>query len=138
MKFGNNAGGLQNMKRLVFALLFILCVPNIIIAQNNTTRFFIAYDYENITVDNTVGGKGFTASKINGSQAQSVTFTVDCASGTDCPIRITLNGTAPTTSVGMRVVYGQSVTIYSNSNIRNFRAIREGSTSAIINVTYFQ
>lgn len=128
------------MRRLILLTLLFCAFSLTGSAQNNTTRFFIAYDYENLTVDDTVGGVAFTASKINASDgpANSVTFTVDCASGTDCPIRMTIDGTAPTTSVGLRIVYGQSVTIYSITNIRAFRAIREGATSAVINVQYFR
>ena len=134
------------MKKLLIVFVLFLCaVASIppLSAQNNTTRFFFAYDYENITIDNTAGGKGFTASKIRNSSnsvetAQLVTFTIYCASGTDCPIRFTLDGTAPTTSVGMRAIYGQSVSIYALVNIEAFRAIREGATSAVINVTYFR
>jgi len=125
------------IRRIILSLILILVLPTIIIAQNNTTRFFVAYDYENLTVDTTVGGVSFD-STIVGSTAQSVTFTVACASGSSCPIRFTLDGTAPTTSVGLRADFEQSVTIYSNTNIKAFRAIREGATSAVLNVTYFR
>lgn len=125
-------------KAILIGLLCALALP--LNAQNNTTRFFIAYDYENITVDNTAGGKAFTASKVRASDgpANKVEFTVDCASGTDCPIRYTMDGTAPTTSIGMRAVYRDTVIIYSLTNITAFRAIREGATSAIINVQYYR
>lgn len=131
------------IKWIITCILIGLATSSAFGEQNTTTRFFFAYDYENITIDNTAGGKAFTATKIQNASnpvetAQLVTFTVDCTSGTDCPIRFTLDGTAPTTSVGMRVVYGQSVSIYALSNIIAFRAIREGATSAIINVTYFR
>lgn len=134
------------MKRylLILVALVIALSSTSIGAQNNTTRFFIACEYENKTVDDTAGGVAFTASKYNATEcggtngAASVTFTVACASGTDCPIRMTLDSTAPTTSVGLRAVYGQSVTIYSITNIKAFRAIREGATSAVINVQYFR
>lgn len=131
------------MKKLILSL-FILALTLPLNAQNTTTRFFIACEYENITIDNTVGGKGFTAAEYNATEcggtngAASVTFTVACAAGTDCPIRMTLDSTAPTTSVGLRALYGQSVTIYSITNIKAFRAIREGATSAVINVQYFR
>lgn len=130
------------MRRLVIVTFtFFFLIGFGVQAQNTTTRFFIAYDYENLTIDSTSGGIAFTASKVTTSttQAQSVTFTIACDGGaTSCPIRMTLNGTAPTTSVGMRADYGSSVTIYSHQNIVAFRAIREGSTSAILNTTYFK
>lgn len=133
------------MKRLLLlSFALVIAFSSNIDAQNNTTRFFIACEYENITIDDTAGGKGFTAAKYNATEcggtngAASVTFTVACASGTDCPIRMTLDSTAPTTSVGLRLLYGQSVTIYSITNIKQFRAIREGATSAVLNVQYFR
>lgn len=132
----------MKFKRLSFILLSILLLSSLTgRAQNNTTRFFYAYTYENITIDGTSGGKAFTASKVTGNEtstADSATFTIDCSSGTTCPIRMTLDGTAPTSSVGMRADYQQSITIYGHSNLVAFRAIRESSTSAIINVTYFR
>lgn len=113
-------------------------------AQQNTTRFFIGCEYENLTVDNTAGGVGFTASEYQSSAclsgAQSVTFTIECSGGgTSCPIRMMLDGTtAVTSSVGMRADYGQSVVIYGLTSLIRFRAIREGATSAILNVQYFR
>lgn len=131
------------MLRLILGLVILtLTVP--LNAQNTTTRFFIACEYENLTIDSTAGGIAFTAAEYNATEcggtngAASVTFTVACAAGTDCPIRMTLDSTAPTTSVGLRATYGQSVTIYSITNIKAFRAIREGATSAILNVQYFR
>lgn len=131
------------MKKVLFAAIIILLIPAHNHAQNLTNRFFFAYADESITIDNTAGGIGFTASKITstsgpGLSAQSATFTINCTSGTSCPIRITLDGTAPTTTVGMRADYGQSVTIYAQTNLVNFKAIREGSTSAKIDVQYFR
>jgi len=132
------------MRKVLLTLVLVLSTITTASArQNNTTRFFIAYDYENLTIDTTVGGVPFTASKVINSSnpietAQSITFTVDCSAGTVCPFRMTLDGTAPTTSVGMRADYGSSVTIYSITNISAFRAIREGVTSAVLNVTYFR
>lgn len=129
------------MKKLFLIIVLALITVPVIHGQNNTTRFFVACNYENITVDNTAGGVRFTAAIVNStaclSGAASATFTIACASGTDCPIRMTLDGTAPTTSVGLRAIYGQSITMYSNVNLLRFRTIREGATSAVISVQYF-
>ena len=130
------------MKRLPSFFLFLILVSLVILpgtkilAQNNTTRFFVAYAYENLTVDDTAGGVALDAAK--SASAQSISFTVSCSSGTDCPVRYTIDGTVPTTSVGTRLVYAQSAVIYSNTNIKHFLAIREGSTSAVLNITYFR
>jgi hypothetical protein len=127
------------VKRLLaIAITIALISPVTLSAQQNTTRFFIAYDYGNVTVDTTVGGVGFAAGDISGSKAQLVTFTVTCASGTDCPIRVTSDGTAPTATVGMRLNSGQSVSIYGNSNITRFRAIQESVVGAVLNTQFYQ
>lgn len=122
--------------RKLFIVLLILSLATPVAAQNNTTRFFNAYDYENLTVDSTAGGVGFSTSKLSGTKAQAVTVTISCASGTSCNARFTVDGTAPTTTVGLLVSYGQSFVIYGSSNLRRFKAIREGATSAVFNVQY--
>ena len=129
------------MKKL-FTLVMLVLVTSTLAAQNSTTRFFFAYQYGNLTVDGTSGGVPFPAAKVDVvatpmNSAQLVTFTVACASGTTCVVRFTLDGTAPTTTVGMRAFYGDTVSIYSHTSIVAFRAIRE-SDSAVLNVTYFR
>lgn len=131
------------MRNLILVIAFLLTFVLVPSAQQNTTRFLVACEYENLTVDNTAGGVPFTkaeyASSSCGSGAASVTFTIECSGGgTACPIRMTMDGTTVTTSVGMRADYGQSITIYNLTNIIAFRAIREGATSAVLNVTYFR
>ena len=125
-------------KTIALILAIVLFAPVSLYAQQNTTRFFTAYDYVNLTVDATAGGVAYSQTEIQGSKAQSITFTVTCASGTDCPIRITLDGTTVTASVGIRFVSGQSATVYGNNNITRLRAIREGATSAVLNTQFFQ
>lgn len=128
---------------ILFVMLGMLLPTVTLEAQNQTTRFFFACNYEDLTVDSTAGGVAFTTSKIKstacGSGAQSVSFTVTCSTGTDCPIRIQLDGTTTvTTSAGLRLTSGQSATIYGLPNITNFRAIREGATSAVLNTIYYK
>lgn len=129
--------------RILLAILAVLLFPSPLTAQNNTTRFFIAYDYENLTVDSTAGGVALDATKVTNpsnpiESAQLITFSVSCASGTDCPARFTLDGTAPTSSIGVLVSYGMIVSVYQHVSIENFRAIRTGATSAVLNVQYFR
>lgn len=54
------------------------------------------------------------------------------------PIRITLDGTTPTTSVGMLFQPGDFVTIEGEKDVKNFLAIRTTATSATLYVTYFK
>lgn len=133
------------MKRFLSSLFLLsLTLPLTLSAQNNTTVFRVAYTYENLTVDNTAGGVPFTSTKVTSTtniinSAQLITFTIDCASGTTCPIRMMVDGaTTVTTSVGFRADYQQSISLFGHDNIVRFRAIREGATSAILNVTYWR
>lgn len=48
------------------------------------------------------------------------------------PIRMTLDGTTPTASVGVPVAIGQQITVFGYANIANFKAIRTTSTSGSI------
>lgn len=127
-------------KRLGLALLGTVLLTGPLLAQNNTTRFFFAYASETspITIDNTVGGKGFTTAKINPStgQAQAAQFRVSCASSSPCDINFTIDGSTVTAAHGMLLHEGDIVTLYSYQTIAAFRAIRIGSNSATIDPIY--
>ncbi len=89
--------------------------------------------YEAITVSNTSGGIGFSKTErepvsglYKGSSAQTVFCTLETAQ-----IRFTLDGTAPTTSVGHLLEAGQTLTIKNPGDIKNFRAIRTGSDASL-------
>lgn len=131
------------IKKLLIGFVLFVCLPLVGIAQNNTTRFFIPYDFGNLTVDSTSGGVPFPAAKVTNTSdpvetAALVTFSVSCSSGTSCNVRFTVDGTAPTTTVGILLQYGQIVNIYQHNAIENFRAIKEGATDAVLNVQYFR
>lgn len=103
----------------------------------DTTQVLTAYATEALTVDNTAGGVGCTASKLARAvapyqQAQKITVDVEAQ-----PIRYTLDGTAPTTSVGRPVAAGVSFDVWGYENIVAFRAIRSGGTNSTCTVTYF-
>lgn len=94
-------------------------------------------DGETITIDDTVGGKGFTVSKITVPSAQGTLhaskaeFKVEVA-----PIRFTRDGSAPTTTTGIPAAIGDVITIEPWQDVEKFRAIRETGSSAIINPEY--
>jgi hypothetical protein len=104
-------------------------------------RDLIPYQSEQVTVSTV--SIGFTSSKITSldptatANANVATFTVNCASGTSCVLRFTIDGTAPTTSTGLRALYGDTVTVNGHVAIVNFRAIREISTNVLIDTVYF-
>lgn len=130
------------MKLLTRSIILLVLATTTLVAQgqNITNRFFTAYDEENITVDNTVGGVAFTASIVSPSgmpyRAQSVNVKVNCASTSPCSIRMTLDGTAPTTTVGFLLNEADIITIFNYTNINKARFIRTGANSATLNVIY--
>ena len=88
-----------------------------------------AGNFEQITVDNTAGGKALTAAKYSG--ASKALITVETAQ-----IRFRVDGGAPTSTVGHVADIDDQIELDSVEDIANFRAIRTGTTSATISVTY--
>jgi hypothetical protein len=98
------------------------------------------YAFESITIDDTVGGVGLTASKYkpgndpnNGNasrDAARVFITVETAA-----CRYNYDGTAPTSTTGHLLGAGDVITLVGDDAIRNFRAIRTGASSTL-QVTY--
>jgi len=86
------------------------------------------FDYESITVaDSAIG---LTAAKY--LDAEHAEITLETAQ-----IRFRLDGTDPTSSEGHLVEVGDVITLNSAAQIAIFRAIRTGSTSGVLKVTYF-
>jgi len=87
--------------------------------------------YEQLTVDATVGGIALTASKYG--TAKSAVIFIEAAD-----IRARIDGGAPTTTLGNPFYADDEIDLYTPEAIANFRAIRTGTTSAVINVNYFE
>lgn len=109
-------------------LLLLLTVVGVLIvplgAQTNLVTF------ENVTIDNTSAGIGFTASTITPPGAPIMTV---CKGKLEtAQIRYRYDGTAPTTSVGALVDIGDVVTITGYAYLQAFRAIRTGGSSGTI------
>jgi len=85
--------------------------------------------FETLTIDATVGGIPLTAGTYGTNR-----YAVIVVENAD--IRITLEGTAPTSSVGLRLSEDDSIELFSNETIALFRAIRTGSTSGVIQCFY--
>jgi len=100
----------------------------------DTTNVFSAYATEIITVAD--AAIGCTVAKLyDAVTAQAVNkITVDVEAQ---PIRYTLDGTAPTTSVGRPVAAGVAFEVYGTENIGRLRMIRSTGSSATVTVTYF-
>lgn len=89
---------------------------------------------ETVTIDDTAGGVSLTSATYAPATfgpASRAYISVETAQ-----IRFTYNGTAPTTSLGHILEAGDILIIEGIQHIGNFKAIRTGSTSATIQVTY--
>lgn len=92
--------------------------------------------YDDITIDATAGGVPLTAAKLNpatGTRCRAVFFSVDGAA-----VRFTMDGTAPTSSVGHLLADGGSLMLHGQTALKNFRAIRSAGVSATARVTYYR
>jgi hypothetical protein len=127
------------MRKFLLVLGIILIPYHATKAQESITRFFYAYNHETITVS--TSAIGFTSSLINPGAgkpgANLAIVTVECASGTSCLNRFTLDGTTPTSSVGQQMDYEYILNVYGNANITKFQAIRSSSTNAVYQVVYY-
>jgi hypothetical protein len=83
--------------------------------------------HESLTVDATVGGKGFVG------HAANVYAFITCETA---EIRYTVDGTAPTTTVGHLLSPRDVLILDSNADIAAFRAIRTGATSGVLKATF--
>lgn len=89
-----------------------------------------ATDFETITVANTA--IGLTNSKFNTSPKQKKAF----ITSETAQMRYRLDGTAPTATVGHILLPMQSLVLEGYTQMLNFQAIRTGSTSGNLQVTY--
>ena len=86
------------------------------------------FAYESITVANSA--IGLTSGTY--SDATRAEMTLETAQ-----IRFRMDGTNPTSSEGHLVEVGDTITLDSAAQIADFLAIRTGSTSGVLKVTYF-
>lgn len=124
---------------IIVAMVVALTAP--LVAQQSTTDVLTAYNHESLTVDNTAGGVGFSTTILAepagiGRQVAMASFRVVCASSSPCSINVTYDGIVPTSSAGFPMDVDETGTLYGTDNIRRFRAIRSGSNSAVLRVTY--
>lgn len=88
--------------------------------------------FEQVTVANT--SIGFTGSKITPTGLPMAT-SASCRLET-AEIRYTIDGTVPTTTVGTLLEIGDVLTLNGHDVLAQFRAIRTGSTSGVLDCTY--
>ena len=96
---------------------------------------YIPYAFETITVAATAIGLTTSTTYLNSTpKPKKVFITVESAQ-----LRYRIDGVAdPTSTVGHVMVPTQSLTLEGYSQLNNFKAIRTGSTSATLQVTYLR
>ena len=108
--------------------------------SQSLSGYLTPYSHEKLTVDATSGGVTFTAAKLLNTAsvaehiqgpARHILITTETA-----PFRWTIDGTAPTTTVGHLANAGSVIELANMSAMKAFRAIRTTSTSAELHVTY--
>lgn len=117
------------MRKLIIVLILIFIVSGYAHAQ---TR---AYGKETLTVAGTA--IGFTAATLadtggTGDKSDKIIFQVETAQ-----IRYWMDGSTPTASVGLIGNIGDEITLTGKDVIEKFRAIRTGSTSAVLSAQFF-
>lgn len=92
-----------------------------------------SFDFEQITVDNTAGGKALTTAKVT-----PFTISVFCRVRTAeiSFLKTDPSKTAVTASVGMLAEPGDVIPLLTVQEMQNFRAIRTGSTSGQLDCAY--
>jgi len=100
---------------------------------NILSDLYVAYQFESLSV--TDSAVGFDTNKIDdGTElAKRVIISVDTAQ-----IRWTMDGTTPTTTVGHLANRFDIIVITGTFNIKNFKAIRTGATSATLDTTFLR
>ncbi len=117
------------MKRYALALL-LLCLTVPLSAQQ--------WGYTKIIAEVTVSGTAasvFTSTDITAGGGH-VQATQAACSVTGANIRVTWDGTTPTTSLGVILVPGNYI-INGTNTLLNLQAIRDDSTSATVNCTIY-
>lgn len=80
------------------------------------------------TVSSVSSSTGFLAANIPPTNKQTLFAVVQAVSG---PVRFTVDGTAPTTSLGQRLTTGSKLEIHGSAALTNFRAIDDGGVATL-------
>ena len=94
--------------------------------------------YEAVAVDNNVGGRGFTEAKYWDSTNNRIKSDYAVIINETAPIRFTVDGTAPTSTVGALLVPSQAWVFETYEEVKAFRAIRTGDVSASLKVLFYK
>lgn len=110
------------MKRLMLAVLVVASVA--VSAQSYLANVTVA-------IDATVGGVGFSSSDISAGSGHPQATGASCVSdASGGAFRYRVDGSAPTSSVGVEVQPADTLVLNGPTVLQNFKGIRTGSTSA--------
>jgi hypothetical protein len=115
------------LKRVGFALALVLVLAGAAQAVSYIT-------FEQITVTNTA--IGFTTAKITPNPAGGVQPNIAVCRLRTAEISYTIDGTTPTSSVGMLLEVGDVLTVVGHDNMARFLAIRTTASSGQLDCTY--
>lgn len=118
------------MRRVLAGCIVALCLTIVVQA--------VYYDFEQITIDATAGGKGFTAAKITPTNGNPMMTYADCRLRTAEISYLTQPPlvTVVTASVGQLLEPGDRLIFFKREDMQNFRAIRTGATSGQLDCLY--
>jgi hypothetical protein len=123
------------MKRLFrLSLVMAILLLTVVIVQG--ADILRPTGFEVITIDSTAGGKYFTVSKYYASNKITSDYVIMV--NETAQIRFTVDGTAPTSTVGTPLQVNQGWVLETYEELKNFRAIRTGTTSGSLNVIYYK
>jgi hypothetical protein len=118
--------------------------------HQSITGYLNNYAYEDITVDNTAGGKGFTLAKFKptaaqldrdeGSKARLIIATLEGAQARYLVIDPTIDGTHVVLAggPGHLIDPGTILTFANFTTMLNFRIVRETAVNGTLRVSYFR
>jgi hypothetical protein len=109
--------------------------------EQNIAGFFTPFAYENITVDNTVGGVSLTQTNVllpNDPLGNHARLVVITSEGADLRYRVDGLGAPVAATSGHLFPNGSMLTIGSLQQMKQLRMIRETGTSATVRVTYYR
>lgn len=110
------------------------------IAPTDVARAYVGYKCVQVTIDATVGGKGFLPADLISPQGfdcrYAELFVESGTEGTDA-LRYVTGATVPTASLGVRIFSGQKGDIFGIDNLRNFRAIRTTAVSVTLTANLY-
>lgn len=89
--------------------------------------------FEAVTV--AAASTGFTAANINAGSGHPAATQATCRLET-AEIRYTVDGTTPSAAVGTLLEIGDTLALFGNDTLNNFRGFRTGGSSGVLDCTY--